>query len=152
MNTDPTHIAICAENATRQPGPPIGPCVLRPQHQGRIHQDVRGVQWSTPVPAPAAGGVIEDALAVVGETSTGCTIPPRTPDGQRTRTRLGAPDGRVQDGADTAPTKADAVRAAINRAFDIPTGRTPDTPGQDPTRTRSATARADTGRQDEHGM
>lgn len=48
MNTDPTHIAICAEYSTHAiDQPPVGPCVLRTGHRGHIHQDVRGMQWAT---------------------------------------------------------------------------------------------------------
>ncbi|MEU2134958.1 hypothetical protein [Streptomyces sp. NPDC018352] len=45
--TAPT--AICAEYSTHtaEQQPVAGPCVLRPNHLGHIHQDMRGVQWAT---------------------------------------------------------------------------------------------------------
>ncbi|MFJ1695714.1 hypothetical protein ACIOHC_11270 [Streptomyces sp. NPDC088252] len=40
--------SICAEYSTHiTEKQPVGPCVLRPGHLGRIHQDMRGVQWAT---------------------------------------------------------------------------------------------------------
>lgn len=114
--------------------------------------DTGRVRGATPPPAPATEGVLENALAVAGETSTGCFIPPRTPAGQRTRTRADTMDSRAPGGVDTSPTSADTVRAAIGRAFEIPTDHTPDTPGQDTGRTPAEAAPADTGQQDEHGM
>ncbi|MER6607344.1 hypothetical protein ABT282_15880 [Streptomyces sp. NPDC000927] len=64
MNTDPAHIAICAEYSTHTTDqPPVGPCVLRPRHLGRIHQDVRGTQWAAADYGPEADQLPDPSAA-----------------------------------------------------------------------------------------
>ncbi|WP_326768622.1 hypothetical protein OG978_32525 [Streptomyces sp. NBC_01591] len=106
-------VRICAARGTQEDGRRTSLCVLRQRHRGRIHRGGDGVQW--PISAEAT-----DQPDSTGETSTGCALPPRTPGGLGARTCPDTPDTRTGEAADTSPTRADAVGAAIGRAFDLP--------------------------------
>jgi hypothetical protein len=53
-------------------GAVIGPCILRHQHDGPVHQDANGTQWTAPNPDDLAAAVAR-VRALAADMRTWCS-------------------------------------------------------------------------------